>query len=82
MFPEHAWIIAEWLHLSHDNALVVGMHGIDQAVIFAGGENGGHQEQTILSSFSEFITQPSEFGRSRRFAPVCREIAGFNPLPG
>jgi hypothetical protein len=58
------------------------MRGIDQPVIFVRREYGGHQQKTIFSALREFIAQPSEVGRSRRFAPVCRQMAGFNPLPG
>jgi len=65
LFPEHTWIIAERLRRSHDDTLVVGGRGIDQPVVFVGREYGGNQEQTILSSSREFITQPNEFGAIR-----------------
>jgi len=43
LFAEHTRIIGERFHFSRDDRLVVGMRGIDQAVIFAGREYGGHQ---------------------------------------
>ena len=66
-------------HLANDNLLEVGMRGIDQAVVFARSENGGHQQQTMLSSLHEIIAYTGQSsGRRCGVAPVSRQIAGVN----
>lgn len=79
---KHARVVAERFRFTHHNSLVVGMRRIDQAIVLGGGENRGHQQQTMLASLREFIAEVGELGRRRGIAPVCRQVVESDLLSG
>src|ERR1035438_3632064 len=54
--PKHPRIVAERLQVAHHNSLVIAMRGIDQIIVLIGGENRGHQQQTMLAVLCKFIS--------------------------
>ena len=80
--PKHPRIVGEWFQFAYHNPLVIGMRGIDQAIVLARGQNGRHEQQAMLFALREFIPKPGEFGRRCGFPPVCRQVADFKLLSG
>ena len=80
--PKHPRIVAGGLQFAHHNSLVIGMRGIDQVIVLIGGENRGHQQQTMLAVLRKFISESRELGRCCGFPPVCRQVADFKLLSG
>jgi len=77
-FAKHADVVAERFELSNFEFFVVRVHGVDQAIIFAGRQDRRNEKQAAFSALCEFIAEAGERRRGGGFAPVGRQIGEFD----
>jgi len=58
-FDEHAWVVCQLLRFPDGDPLKLWMLGIEEPVVLVWDYGGGHDEQTVLSLPSEFVTKDS-----------------------
>src|SRR5690349_11500223 len=74
-FPKHTWVVGERLQFEPCDFLVIGMRGINQAIVLSGGENGRYEQKAMLSSLPEFISEAGQFRWGSGVTPIRRQIA-------
>jgi hypothetical protein len=77
---EHPRVVAERLRLPLDNSPEIAVIGIEQAVVFGGGKDRWHKQQTMFLPLRELITKADKRRRSCGIEPVSRKRAEFDPF--